>query len=286
MRFLRAMVVLLVAALLAGFDLPPRLASLVDRAAKLDGQIKLLESQRTKLESRLEALAARIDRAKEGSTSPLGRARLERLLAQASEVSDSLEALELKLQDVRRQREAIGLRIADECERGMAEQSRLVKSATTKEEAKRALEAYIAYRNLRDRWAPRKEAGAQEFLIPHPLPTDTVSELERKRDMVEDLLTTLDQLRGELQKRLQALERERELEREIRERAELRRLFEEGEIETFGTSPPLTDADKIADEIRKLGDWLDHLARVRSELVSARSEIEARLKEMRGGAGR
>ncbi|HDH97427.1 MAG TPA: hypothetical protein ENF73_06850, partial [Proteobacteria bacterium] len=68
------MVVLLVAALLAGFDLPPRLASLVDRAAKLDGQIKLLESQRTKLESKLEALAARIDRAKEGSASPLGRA--------------------------------------------------------------------------------------------------------------------------------------------------------------------------------------------------------------------
>jgi len=283
MRGLRAIATLLTAAtLLAGFSLPPELSLLVSKAKSLDAQIEQLNGQKSKLETRLEELATKIDRMKEQRLGPVGRTRLERLLAQASEVSEKLEGLELELQNARQRRAKASSKIAAECERRMAKEAELVKFAETKKEARSALEAYLAYRNLRDTWSPRPLAKAQEFLIPQLSPSDTLPDLRRKLELIDDLTRTLVQLKGEIQKQLGAMKRELELEREILERSELRKLFEEGEIETFGTKLSRADLEKTKDEIERLENWLRYLDNVHSELTSGRGEIDARIKEIYG----
>lgn len=280
MKFLFRALALLFTFLLVGFELAPEVSLITKELVTLNKKVADIESEKAKLEKNLFELAKRIEELKAKGQGPIARAQLERLLKNASVLSDQLESLELKLQQTKQKKAESSLKLARLCNKKMELYADSVKSATTKEEAKKALEAYLAYHHVRDVWVAQEASDTKEFLIPRADPNDSVAELKRKLVAIDDINRILEQLKGESQRQLDALTREQELEKEILQKSELKRMFEEGEIETFGSVPSAAELKRIETEIKKVEGWRAYLERVKSELAITRGEIIARIKEL------
>ena len=280
-RFLRALALVTVI-LLFGFELEPEVSVLIRELQSLNQKIASVQSQKAKLEQRLEEMAQKIDELKAKGHGPIGRAQLERLLKNAAELSDQLGVLEQELSSTKQKEEEASAKLANLCNKNMESYANAVSSASTKEQAKNALEAYLAYRNAYDKWTILKPRETKEFLIPHAEPHDSTSDLKRKLETIDDIQRILNQLSDEAKKQLNALVIERELEKEILQKAELKRMFDDGEIETFGSTPSLAQLKRVESEIERVDSWLAYLEQVKSELADARSSIVIRVKELGG----
>lgn len=282
MKPLARAIALIFAFLLVGFELDPKVSSITKELVALNKEIADIETEKARLERDLFELAKRIDELKEKEQGPIARTQLERLLKNASFLSSRLEALEIKLQEMKQKRAEVSLKLANLCDEKMEFYANSIKGATTKLAAKSALEAYLAYHHLRDSWVAQEVSEPKEFLIPRADPSDSIAELKQKLLVIDDLNRMLEQLRDEAQRQLDALLRERELEKEILQKSELKRMFEEGEIETFGSTPSAVDLKRMEDEIKRVRSWLFYLEQIRSELAFERSEMVARIRELVG----